>query len=154
MSNSNNRYWVNPTNILANVIQAFKVITNRDNYTNKNTKQPISLKSLKDMYRGFYTGYHWLIFNKKISGEKKRDLIDKKQIIDTFFNKISKINYITEENKMLNKYKKLANIIPTTNTNTNAFASNLSELGQKKRNNENNRLRLLEEEAKKDPQYP
>jgi hypothetical protein len=129
MNNSSNGFWEDPKNMLAGVIQAFNVITNRNDYKNKITKQPISFNGIKIMYKGFYAGYQWLINNKKISGEKKRDLIAKKKIVDVFFNNDKpKINYITEENKMLNKIKKIANRIPTTNTNVNAFASNLSKL--------------------------
>jgi hypothetical protein len=112
MNNSSNGFWEDPKNMLAGVIQAFNVITNRNDYKNKITKQPISFNGIKIMYKGFYAGYQWLINNKKISGEKKRDLIAKKKIVDVFLNNI----------------KKIANRIPTTNTNVNAFASNLSKL--------------------------
>ena len=133
MNNSSNGFWENPKNMLAGVINAFNVITNRGDYKHKITKQPISFNDIKISYGAFYAGYHWLINNKKISGEKKKDLIAKKQIVDGLFNQNipnKKIYYKTntEENTMLKIHKSVANRIPTTNTNVNSFASNLSRL--------------------------
>jgi hypothetical protein len=107
----NNEKWNNPKKVLDALYQSYEVITNRFKYENKNRKQEISIDQLKSLYNGFYAGYNWLLTNKLISGDKKIDLIAKKQTLDIFFNQ----NIKNKENKMLNIHKSVANRIPTSN---------------------------------------
>jgi hypothetical protein len=96
------------TDALKMLNQAFKIILNQNSYHYiENTKKKIDLDMKKSLYKGFYTGFNFLMRSPNVKDDIKYDLITKKQLVDLQYTK--NIENIENINLNLKIFKNIAN---------------------------------------------